>query len=467
MTTFPTPTLDRGYPSYGYGLVAEPGGGVLRVLAEPALQRIGARGDSSVLRYRSDLLAIHDTATILTNGSLALLAERRVDYRVVGMERIVVQRGSAEARTMRLPSMGPGSIDTAAIAPDGAVWRSRACAGLVTRTAPDGRMRRYELPRVRCRLGDWDGNTRFAFGPDGSVWYANLCHGRIVRFPLAGRRRTWRPLWVPDACDPYGDDSLREPPPALLPLPDGGLRFERGRIDARGRMRLENGPAPDERAADGTEWFVGEQTVRRRARDGSVQRFTASQSDGRRFIASTLGPDGRLWLLRARLADGLSAGYSNADPAVVVLGEQGFEDGQQLDGLRIGEVSPSLVPVADGVWSAAGWASVKLAADVGNARPATAQVTRVLVRRRAATWLQVACAGRPGTWCAGRVVLRGRRGARISSAERAVMPAGDRRAVRVTLGARARRALRGGRLTATAVVRADGGRRTSRVLRLR
>lgn len=230
--TVATPAFDPlPDPNLMGGLVPSPDGTMLGTLQSSAgIMRIDADGHMTaaaiLARGATSYGPYGGAPTPLANGEMAFLADL---FHGIDPRRMVLGTlapGSMVPRFSSIPASGPYTDwDTTAIAPDGAVWRSLACRGLLSRTSPSGRERRIDLPPIGCDdvFGIGYG-AAFAFGADGSVWFASLCQARIVRIPLVGPRREWR-LAPRRHCE-RSTDELVQHHPELLATPDGGVRFE-------------------------------------------------------------------------------------------------------------------------------------------------------------------------------------------------------------------------------------------------
>ncbi|HET6448605.1 MAG TPA: hypothetical protein VFG31_05795 [Conexibacter sp.] len=480
-------TVDRVGPvASGYGLSATPDGGVARLLSyeygsainAQGIQLFDTHGRIRTVHAPRGVAALDMRPTVVSDGSLAfeglLLYDDagRVRDRAPRMLVTIPRRGRVWA--VRLSdSTGNASWSPTAIAPDGAAWRARVCSGLLSRTAPDGSETRIHLPPQRCRAEVVAGaNGAFAFGPDGSVWFASLCQAWIARVPLVGRPRMWRLNRRPHCETGYDDfEALRQQHQRLLATPDGGVRFENGRIDARGRLRLDrSGILPDAIGPDGAEWRVGAHEVVRRARDGRVTRTPvpsgADALDGipRQFAGAAIGPDSRLWYVSAVPADGLSLGWANALMHVGAIAADGRTVDEPLPAENGADVSAP-VAAAGAVWLNAPRAALRVAVrPPRGARAVEARVTRFLARRGATVWIQVRCDAPPGTYCNSLVKLF------ASWARIAVhrvpfaVPAGEARAIPLELTARAMRRLRKqGHLDPYTAVDVNGGYLAGRI----
>jgi hypothetical protein len=346
--------------------------------------------------------------------------------------------GSTVPRFTSIPASGPYTDwDTTAIAPDGAVWRSLACRGVLSRTSPRGEERRIHLPPIRCheafRIGY---GAAFAFGADGSVWFASLCQARIVRIPLVGPRREWR-LARRRHCE-RSTDELVQLHPMLLATPDGGVRFEGGRIDGRGRLVHDSAPLPDAVGSDGTEWRFEPDAITSRAPDGRVRRLPVPAEQDARIIAGALGADGRFWYLSAATVSYERQGSYNVNAHVGVTDADGALTDRPLppsDGL-----SPRLAPSPDGsMWLLAGRSLQHVAAAPSPPLELRrqARVTRFLARRGATVWIQVRCSAPPGTYCTSVAKLFASWARIAVHRVRFAVPAGEARAIPLTLTRRA------------------------------
>ncbi len=480
-------TIRRVGPvGYGYGLTTLPDGGVARVLnydygslgSAQTLERIAESGKVTDVLLPRGVVALSTPLTV-ADGSLAL--EGRAFYDAAGRLRdrspalLVTVPRRGRPRVARLSdSVGDPSWSPTAIAPDGAAWRARVCSGLLSRTAPNGAETRIRLPPMRCRAEAVAGyNSAFAFGPDGSVWFASLCQAWIARVPLAGRARMWRLSRRPHCEFDYDDfDALRTLPPRLLATPDGGLRFENGRIDARGRLRLDHsGEVPDAVDPDGGEWRVHADAITFHGRRGLATRLSVpddgvSYGDGpRQFVGGTIGPDGRFWYLSAVPADQLSLGWHNALMHVGAVDADGDVDDQALPRGRDSDVASQPVAAAHSVWLGAPDAALRVDVRPHGGRRMDPRVTSFLARRGATVWIQVACSAAPGSFCTTRAGLLASWGSAVARHVHVEVPAGQARAIPLQLTRRAMRTLRRrGRLTPFATVDVGGGYTVQRIV---
>jgi hypothetical protein len=449
----------------GYGLVATPDGGVARLtqyaygsaINSQSVQLIDVREQVRTLRGPRGVATLDAKPTVLSDGTLAfeglLLYDDAGRVRDRAPHMLVTFPRHSSARAVRLSdSTGDARWSPTAIAPDGVAWRARACSGLLSRTAPDGIETRIHLPPQRCRAEVVAGaNGAFAFGPDGAVWFASLCQAWIARVPLVGRPRMWRLSGRPHCRASYDDfDALRQQHPRLLATQDGGVRFENGRIDARGRLRLDrSGILPDAITPDGAEWRVGAREIVRRGRDGRVTRTPVPDGDAslsgvpRQFAGAAIGPDGRLWYTSAVPADGLSFGWSNALMHVGAIDDSGRAVDQALPLEYAADVSMQPVASVRAVWLNATTAALRIGVRPLRMLANDAPTTRFLARRGATVWVQVRCsAPPPGTFCASTVKLFASWARIAVHRVRFAVPAGDARAIPLRLTARAMRRLR-------------------------
>jgi hypothetical protein len=382
---------------------------------------------------------------------------------------VTVPPGSVELHVATLPAPVARVLSNpTAIAPDGSLWQALDCGNVLARADRRGALTRIRIAHAACRSAfDFASDTTFAFGGDGSVWFGALCRAELVRIPLVGSRRAWRLPRRP-GCGGFGDE-LAQAHPQLVPLAGGGVRFAGGRIDARGHLRLDGVRLPDAVAPDGADWRMGAQTLVRRAPDGRERRFEATD-DGRRYVASAIGPDGRLWYLRARLGDGLSLGNFNYDFVLGALTTDGHDVQQAVAPNE--ELRPQLVPSGAGaIWLGSGRSTLRI--PLARSLPALTHVVVVgeVARRGASAWFELSCSSlRPGTICDGAVRLRSPRSGRslVRATARFAVPAGEARAIPLTLRRGALHTLRrGGSLSAVASVRAHGGGARAMRLRLR
>lgn len=457
--TAPAISIERVGPAEsGYGIVAMPGGGVARLMSyayspsinAQSIQRIDVRGRVHTVWMPRGIASLGAYPTVLTDGSLAYPGtffyiengDGRASAALVSVPRV------GRARFVRLSdSTGDRGWSPTAVAPDGAAWRARACSGLLSRTAPDGAETRIHLPPRRCRAETVAGdNSAFAFGPDGSVWFASLCQAWIARVPLVGRAHMWR-LPARRHCTPDEDafEWLRAPHPRLLATQDGGVRFEDGRIDARGHLRLDrSGLLPDAIAPDGAEWRVNAREIVRRGRGGRVTRTSVPVGDEpfgdgpRQFVGGAIGPDGRLWYLSAVPVDHQSGGWHNALMHAGAIDAAGRAVDAALPRDDAADVSMQPVAAARAVWLNAPTVALRISVrPPRGSREAQARVTHFLARRGATVWIQVRCSAPPGTFCSGVVKLFASWARIAVHRVRFAVPAGEARAIPLRLTRRA------------------------------
>ena len=294
-------------------------------------------------------------------------------------------------------------------------------------------------------------DSAFAFGPDGAVWFASLCQAWIARIPLVGRAHMWR-LSGRRHCRPDDADFdwLRAPHPRLFATQGGGLRFEGGRIDARGRLRLDrSGILPDAIAPDGAEWRVNAHELVRRGRGGRVTRTGVPVGDElfgdgpRQFVGGAIGPDGRFWYLSAVPVDHQSGGWHNALTHVGAVDAAGHTIDMPLPRDNAADLSMQPVAAVGAVWLNAPNAALRVGVrPLRGLRQPEARVTRFLARRGPTVWVQVRCRAPPGTYCSSLVKLFGSWAKIAVHRVRFVVPAGEARAIPLTLTRRAMARLR-------------------------
>lgn len=468
-------------PEGGDRVATAPDGSLLRLafgfsFGGEILVRVRLHGAPTSIPIPQGVFQNDGTLTILSDGAVAFVGTHLYDAKGNVLdhtyeELVTLPSGSRRPRTLRLAdsgsSLGWGPI---AVAPDGAIWRARTCGDILARTSSAGAETRIRLAPSPCPPYLQRQGAGFVFGPDGAVWYVSPCQARVVRIPLVGPRREWR-LPARPRCRPTWEqlDQLEQDHPRALPTADGGLRFEGGRIDRHGRLRLSRGETlPDAIAPDGTQWSWTHQQVEGRAPGGRVVRLTTPPDDPSHFVAGAIGPDGRFWYLKGVVDDELSLGDHLGAVRVGVADMTGRVAEQLLPDDASGDVLPRILPGAAGnVWLAAPLTTLSVTLDaIGPAR-VRARATRVLARRRGTVWIQVVCAARPGTFCVGSARLVGRSGRGLArSVATFAIPGGGGRAIPLTLTAGARRSLGRGPLAARALVRI-GGRIASTRVRLR
>jgi hypothetical protein len=148
-----SPTLG---PSSSGGLAVTPDGSVVRLLVySSGIERIDTGGHATAAAISDTGLTsfgpLQGTLTVLADGSTAFLAQmfHGIDdpHKALG----TLTPGSLRPRFVPLPASGPYTDwDATAIAPDGTVWRSLACRGVVSHTSRHGHERRVHLPRLGC-----------------------------------------------------------------------------------------------------------------------------------------------------------------------------------------------------------------------------------------------------------------------------------------------------------------------------
>jgi hypothetical protein len=454
---FPTPVMNAGFQSAGADVRAVPDGGVMRLLFDAGIQRIDRFGVSASAELPSGMHPNQGTLTLLQDGTSAFLAYR-FEPQVTADEFFVsVPWRGATMRVTPLPrALGDVYKHPTAIAPDGSVWQSRRCGNMLVRWRPGGAVTRTTVADQQCRRFVWREPGHFAFAGDGTTWLLQPCLARIVRVPLVGEARTWA---LPPRRRCNAENELSQQHPWLRPTTDGGLQFVNGRIDRRGHLHATRETPADALAPDGAEWRRRPQVFVRRSPDGRLRRFSASP-DGRRYIAASMGPDGRLWYLRARLGDGLSAGYYNYDFVLGAIDAAGRDESQPIE--PYADLRPTLVPTGDGsIWLGAQDATYRLGLDQLMPGATRATVGGAVARRRATVWIQVTCSSsRPGKICGGVVTLRSAAsvGELVRAQGRFAIPSGETRAIPLRIRPEVLRRLRAvGPQRVTAVVRSRGG----------
>ncbi len=468
-----TPTVPGALdPSYGGEMVETPDGSILRVLAStPGIARFDASGraTSTALPENASPDGGSNLLTVLADGSTAFEGFDFFSRGGYGRRLVRLSAAGGAVRSHQVAASGPYATwdpFATAIAPDGSLWRSLACSGVLSQTRPTGVETRFHLRRRGCRNPvdglDVYGST-FAFGADGSVWFANLCQAQIVKIPLVGKRREWR-LGRRPHCQ-IDDDSRFQQRRPILPLPDGGLRFEHGHITPSGRLVRDRTTVPDAITPDGAEWRVSASGIERR-KSGQVRLVTSPVAGGRQVIAWTAGADGRLWYLTARPVDEQSAGIQNADLHVGMLDARGNGTEQPIDPQDPYNVNiaPWLVVGADGaVWLGSSYSVFRVMTDppLGPAAAPRARAIRLMGRRGATAWVQLSCRARIGVYCVGSVKLASSTGRSLGgAAARFAVPGGERRTIPLTLASAVVRSLHRRHRRATAVVTTHGGTRT-------
>lgn len=410
--------------------------GSLAVLLTNFVVRRDAAGRTTVHALPSGVAAgFGASLTPLVDGSMELLAARFPGDAPSVAHLVRVRRDGARFDVVPVPaSSGDTDWKAAAIAPDGSLWRARPCAGVLSRTSPQGVERRIHLRPWRCGAYPWriELGATFAFGPDGSVWFASPCQARVVRVPLVGRPREWRYRRRPDCA--FGIDR-RPARRALAPL-HGGLLLRGVRITPRGRIVAGDPRVPDAITPDGTEWRVTPQGVDLRPPAGGRSLRTDPLADHHKVIAWASGPDGRFWYVSAHVVDELSAGIGFIDQRIGAIDAAGHVEEQALGSLG-SDALPQLVAGPDGdLWIAEGPSLIRVATvpPLGPGAAPRARVVRVVARRDLTAWVELACSARPGAFCAGHVRLVDRGGHPLSrGATPFAVPGGEGRAVPVAL----------------------------------
>jgi hypothetical protein len=336
-----------GLPLQASTLQQAPDGSIVALADdEHTLERVA---DGKVARVRLPRAAgepLNGRMTLLRDGGMAFLAS---GYLGRDPERLVILPPHGRpARIVLLNDSSPSPDWTAkAIAPDGSVWRAKACAGVLSRTTRRGVETRIRLPRMRCSDDAEYLGSKFAFGRDGSVWFASLCQARIVRIARDGARREWRMSRRP-RCAADGIDW--RPRSEMVATRDGGVRFQGGHITPRGKLVKDGRSLPDAVTPDGAEWRIDVRGVERRGPHGGRRLFTQPNAHGRVVVDWTVGPDGRLWYLAA-LRKETRGGEVHEGQRVGAFGPTGLEFEQPT---KLDESFGVLVPDRrNGVWFSA------------------------------------------------------------------------------------------------------------------
>jgi hypothetical protein len=279
---------------------------------------------------------------------------------------------------------------------------------------------------------------------DGALWLVNLCQRWIARVAVDGTVRQWRPRHAVCLASDYFDTYVVDV--TVTADRAGGIAYEsadgriRGQVSAGGKL-VESLPAPS----------------------------PVELPDGRTTVTTLAGRDGGRWGIGGVSHTDYSGKVPNTtytQPMVRFVAGDGSEQLLPLDAEVGAAATPRLELIGpDGaLWAQYGERLLRITpAGLAAERVPTARAERVSGSRGRALWLELSCDAEVARWCRGSVRLRG------AAAPTRFVIAGQRHgAVRLTLGARAVRALSRGRaLRSTAVVRSDDAPATTRALVLR
>lgn len=406
--------------------------------------------------------------TPLADGSMAYVAVR---FAKPGVFPPVLVRLSPDGppRITPLTPIEQAAVHGEAIAPDGSVWISHACADRLTHVTPGGTITTVRLRHMGCD-GDRslvESDSAVAIGGDGAVWLVNGCQGRVAKVPLVGAVREWRLL---RACVGVPSDPTAT---TIRPSDDGALRLPDAEIDHTGRLHQRLGRPPDAVTHDGVRWSIQGAAIVRRAADGA-RRIRAG--GGRTILTWAVGPDERLWFVAGVVHEGLGSWWTTG-AEVGAIDRDGHVERQALPSVVPGsdvvfDHPPLMAAAADGsLWITEYVASGSPIESILRLMPSDpapqmgvrAMPTRVIARRGPLVWLQLVCDARPGAYCTGSARLAGSRGGPAPFA----IPGRQARPVRLVLGSAQRRTLRSSApVRLVVVVRVRSGITSRRVLRL-